>query len=294
MTVCIAGINRSNPWPMIIAACDRKISFFGGWSSADGVAVKMTGINKDWTVMFSGPVSPMAAMIDAIRERTKNLKRMDFRSFARLCRQVYREERKPLIESEVLGDYDIENYAEYMSLRRAEPEFYAKLTEKIREAEQEWNLLFAGYDRKRWAHLFTISESGKITFCDKEGFAAIGSGAWRALLALSSYPFKSELPLSNAIFGIVAAKFAAEAADGVGKETILTILEAGQTSLPVFGSVSSLRKLWEDLPRFPGDSASAEIWNELTTFQQLGWLRNPKRKLDRAGQKSKSPPDIGS
>src|SRR5882757_8502852 len=110
VTVCIAGINQSNPQPYIIAACDRKISFFGGWASAEGTAMKMTGIGKNWTVMFSGPTSPMTALVDAIYERTKKLRPMGFRQFARFCREVYREERKPLIESELLGEYDIDTY----------------------------------------------------------------------------------------------------------------------------------------------------------------------------------------
>jgi hypothetical protein len=113
VTVCIAGLNYSNPQPFIIAACDRKVSFFGGWTSAEGVAMKLRGLNKDWAVMFAGPVSPMVALIDAIRERVEKLKPTTFRPFARICREVYREERKSLIESEVLVDYDIDNYAEY-------------------------------------------------------------------------------------------------------------------------------------------------------------------------------------
>ena len=193
MTICIAAITDSNQWPMIVAACDRKVSF-GNWDSSQG-AMKISGLNKDWSVMFSGSVSAMTAMVDAIMERTKRLRPTGLRPFARLCRQVYLSERKPLLESDVLGDYDIYNYAEYTALRKSDPTFHQEVTKKIREAEQDWNLLFAGFDKNKRAHIFTITECGRIDFSpDRIGFAAIGSGAPRAQVSLSAYPFKKISP----------------------------------------------------------------------------------------------------
>lgn len=248
----------------------------GGWSSADGIAMKISGINPNWTVMFSGSTSPMTALIEAITERGNKLRGMDFRAFARECRRIYMEERKLIIESEVLGDYDIDSYSEYEALRKSDPQFHAKLKEKVDDAEADWSLLFAGFDRKKKAHLFTVTGCGRISFCDKEGYAAIGSGAWRALLALSSYPLKRTLPFSEAIFGVIASKFYAEGAEGVGAETVLTVLEPKIKNSPAFWDyrVNSLRKLWAELPRFPGPQATEEIWQELTNFQHFGYLKN--------------------
>jgi len=282
VTVCLAGINHSNPRPYIIATCDRKISFFGGWASADGVAMKISGLNQDWAVMFAGPVSPMTAMVEAMAMRTKKVRPMDFLTFSRLCRKVYREERKPLLENEILGDYDINSYDEYMELKKSDPEFFEQLRAKVREEESEWNLLFAGFDKNGKAHLFVISEHGRISYCDKQGYAAIGSGAMRAALALSSYGFRGDLPLSNAIFGMIAAKFSAESADGVGEETILTVMESRSDQSPVFDSyqVKKLREMWEKLPRFPGNVATEQIWAQLTMFQAFGYwgINNPPTK----------------
>jgi len=228
--------------------------------------------------MFSGSVSPMTAMIDAITERTKGMRRTDFRQFSRICRAVYRDERKKLIENEVLGDYDIETYSEYMSLSKsantADRSLYESVKPKVREMENDWSLLFAGFDRHRRAHLFTITDSGRISYRDKIGFAAIGSGEWLAQVALSSYPFKRPLPLSHAIFGIASAKFAAEAAGQVGQETILTILEPNSLSSPVFWdhTIDALRKHYLQLTRFPSEGTSIVIWKELQGFQVSGFL----------------------
>lgn len=277
MTVCIAGINYSNSQPLIIAACDRKVSFFGGWASAEGIAMKLRGLNDDWSVMFSGPNSPMTALVDAISERTAKARPRTYRDFARLCRTVYREERKPLIESDVLGKYDVDSYTDYMQLKKSDPAFYEELTKKIKQEEEEWNLLFAGFDKERRPHIFTIAESGEIGFSDIQGYAVIGSGALRALLSLSSYPFRKRLGLSEAVFAIAASKFAAEAADGVGEETVLTILEPKTPESPTFGDdvIRDLRIQWKNLPRFPKD-ATKTIWEEIVSFQQYGFLSSNK------------------
>ena len=214
--------------------------------------------------------------------RTKRVRPMNFLAFSRLCREVYQEERKKLIENEILGDYDINSYDEYMELKKSDPEYFEQLRAKVREEESGWNLLFTGFDKNGNAHLFVISEHGKISYCDKQGYAAIGSGAVRAALALSSYGFRSDLPFSKAIFGMVAAKFAAESADGVGEETILTVMESKSDKSPVFDSyqVKKLREMWEQLPRFPGNEATEQIWAQLSMFQTFGYwgVNNPPPK----------------
>jgi hypothetical protein len=136
-------------------------------------------------------------------------------------------------------------------------------------------LLFAGFDKGRRAHIFSITECGRITFHDAVGYAAIGGGALRALLSVSALPFAKRLPLSLGIWGILAAKFAAESADGVGEETVLTILEPCTRSSPVFDEyqIKKLRTMWENLPRFPsGDEPAKRISGQLTMFQTFGFL----------------------
>jgi len=275
VTVCIAGINYSQPSPIIIVACDRKISFFGGYFTAEGIAMKVTGINRNWSLMCAGPTSPLVPLVEAIKEGMAKQKATGgVRRFARQCSTIYNAERPELIEREVLVDYGIDTYAEYLDTKKSEPQLYAAITEKIKEEEEKWSLLFAGFDSKKQPHIFVVSERGRIQYCDTEGFAAIGSGGWRSLVALSSYQFKRNLPFSQAVFGIAAAKFAAESeAEGVGKETILAILEPKTKASPVMSDrrMDSLKALWSNLPRFPKE-AEAEVWdgiNEMTFIPEV-------------------------
>lgn len=277
MTVCIAGINVGESGPLIIAACDRKISFFGGYFSAEGVAMKIAGVNLNWCLMFSGPVSPLVPLVESMRTKmNKHKTPSGVAVFARKCSEVYKKERRLLIENEVLCDYDIETYAEYLDQKKKEPELFAAITERIKDEEENWNLLFAGFDATARPHIFVIKERGRIQYCDTEGFAAIGSGGWRSLVALSSYPFRRGLPLSRAIFGIAAAKFAAESeAEGVGEDTVLTIIEPATNNAPIMldHCIGKLRKLWKELPRFPKD-AEVEVWKGLTEMMYAPGIAN--------------------
>jgi hypothetical protein len=301
VTVCIAGINWSQTRPLIIAACDRKISFYGGEFSAEGVAMKIAGINRNWSLMFSGPVSPMVPLIEAIKAKFGRGKApTGVAIFARQCSEVYRAERRSIIENEVLTDYDIETYDEYLEQKKKEPELYTSLTERIKTEEESWSLLFTGFDSKMRPHIFVIKERGRIQYCDTEGFAAIGSGGWRSLVALSSYPFRRNLSLSQAVFGVAAAKFAAESqADGVGEDTVLAILEPKVDLSPVMSDqrVNNLRKLWKGLDRFPKD-AESEIWEGLTEMTYVpGINRNSWFKALRQQQEIRAlaqPPQKGS
>src|ERR1700733_13022036 len=230
VTVCIAGINNSQgSGPLIIVACDRKISFYGGSFSAESEAQKITKANRNWSIMFAGNISTLVPLIEAITASIKTeIATVGVRHFARQCSAIYKVERVSLIENEILVDYDISSYAEYRELKKSEPQLYSAISEKIKETEEDWSLLIAGFDAKKRPHIFVISERGRIQYCDIEGFAAIGSGGWRSLGALSSYEFNRWLSFSQAVFGIAAAKFASESeADGVGEETDLVILEPG-------------------------------------------------------------------
>lgn len=271
MTVCIAGINHHFQEPVIIAACDRKISFAGGYFSAEGIAMKIKGINNNWSVMTAGDVSPMVPIVEAIQERTKRLNTKAVRQFALECSQAYQQERRTIIENEVLVNYDIENYADYRALKKSEPDMYLAISEEIKKKEEGWELLIVGFDKLKGPHIFVIGEHGRIQYCDTEGFAAIGSGGWRALVALSSYPFKRNLPFTEAIFSVMAAKFAAESQSyGVGEETIVALLERNQRASPVMSDflVKTLRKLWHGLPRLP-EGAKEEIISDLGRVHKM-------------------------
>jgi hypothetical protein len=263
VTICAAGINSGK----IIAVHDMKLSFFGGSLSAEGMAWKQRKINSQWEILFSGDVSTLTPMLDAIEEAGKKTKEKKLRHFARVCARAYRSEREKVIEDEVLPDYDISTYAEYLALKTSEPKLFDAIGTKIDDAEQGWHLLFCGFDDKRKPHIFVISGPGKIQYCDTPGFAAIGSGGWAAFISLASHPFTSSLSREEAAYCLLAAKFASESAEGVGQQTVLQLLEPGEawSSFMFDDNIDKVREKWRTLPRIP-DGAVSEIKASLKRY----------------------------
>jgi len=272
VTICAAGISGGK----IIAVKDTKLSYFGGSISSEGLLWKQRKVNSQWQVMFSGDISTLTPMLDAIEEAGKKSKEKGLRQFARLCASAYREERKRIIEDEVLPDYDLSTYAEYSALKSSDPDLFDAIGTKISEAEEGWHLLFCGFDTKRKPHLFVISGRGKIQYCDTAGFATNGSGGWAAHIALATYPFSAIIDTAEAAYCLLAAKFAAEAAEGVGKETYLHVLEPDDeiSSFVMSATIDSVREKWRRLPRIP-EGAADEIKEELTKYG--GLIRGAKK-----------------
>lgn|SRR5208282_1228498 len=254
VTICVAGI--SQPYKAaksIFAVSDTKFSW--GVMSVDS-GWKMHTIHRKWRVLFAGPVSPLVALVDAVKTAAANAKHNSLRPFARLCSRAYREEREHIIETDILAEHDLHSYAEYVALKDSDREFFEKVTEKIKKHEEEWNLLFLGFDDANRPHVFIITEYGKIQFCEAEAFGVIGSGSWNAHTALTRFGFNRFMRRGEAIYSLLAAKFEAESADGVGERTAFMILKAsdrlGRTVPGLNGKdISTIKNEWKKLPKFP-------------------------------------------
>jgi 20S proteasome alpha/beta subunit len=285
MTLCAAGISNHNSKKRIVVICDRKLSFFGGSFAGDGMALKVVAIHQTWSVMFAGDTSSLVALVDALQSTVWKTTKNTIRDFARLCSKVYREERKKIIETNILSEYDIDTYQEYLDLRKTDSSLFEALTETISKTEEGWNLLFFGYDQDGEPHVFVISEYGKITFCDTEGFAAIGSGAWAAMVTLVSLHYSQSMPVEDAVYRILVSKFVAEkAADGVGEETFVAVLD-GEQSFPKMLTIADelindLREEWISRSVVPGGSL-----DQIGESLELSRKKPAKESLPEAAKK---------
>ncbi len=257
VTVCIAGVNQHPESPVsIFTVSDRKVSW-GDMFSAEGMAWKLRTIHAKWRVMFAGPNSSAVALVDAIKTSAANAKENRLRSFAKVCSRAYREERQRIIESDILTDYDIESYAEYRVLKLSDRQFFDELTKEIKRVEAEWKLLFLGFDESDQPHIFTITECGKVTYCDIQGCAAIGTGATIAYIGLARVGFNRYMKRGEAMYSLLSAKFEAEkSAEGIGEETIfLTFKPTDRPGRSVPGiqpkGIEKVREKWKSLPTIP-------------------------------------------
>jgi 20S proteasome alpha/beta subunit len=256
VTVCIGALHITNQQNAIIVATDTKMTFYGGYFSADGVTSKIVNIHDDWMTMISGNSSAQALIVDALIRNAKRLKKNTLRDFALLCSKTYRGVREAVIENEILLDHDLNSFQEYTALKESDREVYDTVTAKIHDEEQLWSFLVVGFDQQERPHLFVLGEKGKIQYCDMQGFATVGSGEFRAMVALSSPAYRRNSRLGECMCHVLAAKFAAESAEGVGQETFCAVLKPSQGRyLPILsdGAIANVRAELAKLPKFPKD-----------------------------------------
>ena len=97
------------------------------------------------------------------------------------------------------------------------PDEFERINRRIERVALGVELLVFGYG-SRSAHIFTVTNPGAVDDKSAIGFWAIGSGSPLALSSLVTSPTPSTL--YEVIYNVFDAKFRAEAAIGVGKETI--------------------------------------------------------------------------
>jgi hypothetical protein len=256
VTVCIAGIHEDRKSSSIILVCDRRISLFGGWFSQDGNA-KYTLIHKDWVGMFAGGTEETNLMLkEAYRALAKLNPAPPFEKVIDACRAAYAKVRKQLVETQVLPDFDVKSYREFRGLKQSDEALYLNIRDQIREAEKEWNLLFAGFDDEQTPHLFVISGPGKIQYCDSQKYAAIGSGDFAALVWMAYCGYHAQKPLGQLLFAAISAKFFAERASDVGQTTVVTTLSSEFSAFFHVSDdeIANLRSAWESLPKYSDES----------------------------------------
>ena len=136
-------------------------------------------------------------MLKEVNKSFAELRAVPFEKAVDRCRLAYSKVRKRLIETQILPEFDISTYRKFQELKRSDEALYLKIRDKITAAEENWNLLFAGFDSIRIPHLFVVSGPGNVQYCDSQTYAAIGSGAFAALVWLSFCGYHSREPLNK-------------------------------------------------------------------------------------------------
>jgi len=264
VTVCIAAVHEESARSSIFLICDRRISLFSGWFSQDGNA-KYTQVHRDWFGMFAGGVEETNLMLREVNKSLDQLHSVPFERVVDRSRSAYAKVRKRLIETQILPEFEILTYKAFKTLQRSDEALYLTIKEKVIKAEENWNLLFAGFDNNREPHIFVISGPGNVEYCDKQRYGAIGTGAFAALVWLSFCGYHSRKHKGTQLFNVMAAKFFAEKASDVGQTSVVSLVNSDMNAIFHFDDVevSKVRAAWESLPRESNDAAK-ELANRMT------------------------------
>ena len=256
MTVCVAGIAAKRS--AIIAVSDRRLTYSSIAADVDTVEKAVT-IHRSWVAMFSGnDIGNVTPILDRVRIKLAEIeasgKKIGRVDVAREFRGAYRAHHRTIIEERVLAPYDL-------SVRRFQERGFTELGsvafDELRHAVEstkvDCDFLVCGFSDDG-PQIFVISDQG-LSYYDKIGYWAIGSGQWSALSSLAFRKFHLGLSFEEALYQVLEAKFMADATDpSVGKGTYtLVIRRDGRIGQVAGDEVERVRDIWRDegQPRTP-------------------------------------------
>lgn len=148
---------------------------------------------------------------------------------------------------------------------------YDRLCQQIEDVRLDCEFLVCGFDASSKPHIFSVADPGLPKSHDIMGYWAIGSGQWAALGALMVRSFSAAMDLPPSLYCLSEAKFLAEGASGVGKETIITVLRSDQSGVFLaHDNVDKIRAIWNQSgkPTIPMDAVLGIIplikWQDFT------------------------------
>jgi ATP-dependent protease HslVU (ClpYQ) peptidase subunit len=268
MTVCIAAVcEQGNPeGAKVVCATDGMLSHV---VSADVDAPKMLFLG-DWVFMFSGALSNADLIMDDLRPV-----KFTPQEIKTLVRNAYRKRMAQWSADRYLLQYqmDMEDF------KKDGPNIFGdeRFAELSRTIEQDTANFQESVLVVRWAGsqakpvFFGMSRDGLASHA-LDSIAAIGSGMDVAMSTLMVLEQRRTSTMEETIYAVVAAKFAAERCDGVGKDTRMFVTwkrRSGDPEGKTPGNfvqpdkVQELRKLWEKYgkPRVPEQG-----WNLLSSI----------------------------
>jgi 20S proteasome alpha/beta subunit len=285
VTVCIAAITaetRLLPYEhIIVTASDTKVSF--GSHSAENT-IKAESLHESWGVMFAGnDITNAVPVMDGAREILKG-KDGTFREAKNAVKMAYQEHLRELISDTFLSPYKM-TFEEFKKKgqKQLPGHIYNSVCEQIREFDLGCTFLVYGFDEVKRPHLFVADNPGRISVYDKPGFCAIGSGQMNALSMLSYMGQATEkTSLPETIYNVLTAKYMAEGADGVGKETFFFLKVCQAEAMIAYLHIEPhIRAIWESegRPKLPSEMPRVRELVTSANFRFL--LKDGKEKTVR-------------
>jgi hypothetical protein len=248
MSICIAGICRGAN--AIVTVSDRMISL-SGYASGDDVTRKIEALGANWTVMLAGDdISPAVPIL----ERLRDMADATLQEVSDKVKKSYKVQLKIVGEDTVLKTYGYDSMETFLVDGRVQlgELVFKEAVDKLMQVQLKCDLLCAGFDVNERPHVFSECDPGQVHYYDKPGFWAIGSGEHGALSTLLSLHYDVRNDLPTCIYHVLAAKYTAETAFGVGRGTFPIVLKP---NIPISGiswkMEKKCRQEWESLPRIP-------------------------------------------
>lgn len=283
MTVCVAAIASSGK--EIITASDSMMSW-GGVVTGE-TSLKYNRIHKRWAVMIAGDdVLPTETIIRNLSAALNANDEPTTEQVEQAIRESWRIVKNTIATTHVLSAYglDLETFIQEGRETFGDIGFADLRSAVDRASELSCELLVYGFDEYGRGTLFVVVHPGEPVNFTRLGFAAIGSGRDSAIASLMwNPPHKTYHETLDSVYRVAAAKFMAESALGVGRDTtVSSLLNDGTAFVLTVNQVQSIRNLWESegQPRIPRPHKIALLFNK----KDLTWVGKSEQEEPTQGE----------
>lgn len=232
MTVCIAAICCKSTDPKVIVAADRMVTkIIGSPIEYEHTSTKMSQLMNNCIIMSAGSVPLIEELTYRIKTGIVKMrgdtgdKYISIRDVTTVSIEAYQEMIRDFIERHILSTYNMD-IEEFKKQERYNEGFLAGLNQQIveirREIENNLISLITGVDEEG-AHIYGIRGGNFLSF-NTIGYQAIGSGESPAESVFIHNKYDTNWDLEKALITVVEAKKQAEEAQGVGRETDISII----------------------------------------------------------------------
>ena len=235
--------------------------------SVDDLAVKFSAIGNSWMAMFAGnDISPVVPIFKEVRAAVVSTNCQEtLEDIVGYFKSAIQKQMATKAETTTLSKFglDITEFRRN-GLSDLGPELFTRLAYEIEQISLDLIFLIFGFDgADKEGHIFTVDGIGEVSYYDIGGFWAIGSGQTSALGTL--FGTRTPVPyndLSDAFYLLAKAKFSAETAIGVGRETTAMILQSNSERYLLHApEMQKIKEKWEasrgpDVPNGVNEIAS--------------------------------------
>lgn len=246
VTVCIAAISDGEK--QICVVTDAKAAF-GDFSSDKG-AIKHEHLGNGHITLIAG--NDVVYALTVLAKAKKRIEKDHVRDSDETADILYDElcsARNNLIESKVLRKYGltIQQFTDKGKKSFTDSVFYDICT-RIDRTELSLTFLLAGFDAGGDPHLRVITANEPPQNFDSIAFAAVGSGAPAALASLSfaadHHGFSRHSDQAASAFHLLAAKYMAESATDVGRDSFFLSIGKLGSHMIHFMADEAIRNSW--------------------------------------------------
>lgn len=245
MTVCIAAIAE---YEDIVTVTDKKLS--KGFYSSEDASIKRRSLVGDWAAMLSGKIEQFQGFVPVFDELIGNKLTPRIDEVTAMLTIAYQKFAQQLAAEKILGRFDLD----VPSFLKCRPDLgdvlYERLFLEISKVEVDFDLLVFGY-HEEYPRIFIVSNPNAdnpshVTYCDEFGFGVVGDGYLMAESTLYALKQKSDTSLAVTLYNALCAKFAAETATDVGKQTFAEVFRDAHTAVEIPQTfIRQVRKEWE-------------------------------------------------